>query len=189
MSMGNVVEAIDHFEESLRRWRALGNQQTIATDLANLGEAQHLAGSLDEAEVLYREAIALFESLGDPSGRGFVLSQLGLLALDRGNVTEAHRLLTESLRIRWTAGLRGAAADTVEALAEAAWRQENTPFAAMLLHVANMIREETGVARQPVYESRYERLANAIGDLGAPNAPLDIDQTVAAALGVSPVAT
>jgi tetratricopeptide (TPR) repeat protein len=189
MSTGNVAAAIEHFEESLQRWRTLGSQQTIATDLANLGEAHHLAGSLDESEALYREAIALFESLGDPSGRSFVLNQLGLLSLDRGIASEAHRLLTESLRVRWTAGLRGAAADTLEALAEATWQQGNASFAATLLKVANILRKETGVARQPVYETRYQRLANAVGDASDPDADSDIDQAIEAALGATPVAS
>jgi tetratricopeptide (TPR) repeat protein len=186
MSTGNLDTAIEHFEQSLQRWRILGNQQTIATDLANLGEAHHLSGSLDEAEPLYREALALFESLSDPGGRGFVVNQLGLLALDCGDTVEAHKLLTESLRLRWTAGLRGAAADTLEALAEATWRQGDSSFAATLLQVANVIREETGVARQPVYETRFRRLADAVSGVSGLSGPLDIDKTVAAAFGVPP---
>ena len=182
MSTGNLSEAIDHFGKSLRRWRELSNQQMIATGLANLGEARHLSGSPDEAAALYQEALALFEALGDPRGRGFVLNQLGLLALDRGEVAAARAVLGESLRLRWSAGLRDATADTLEAVAEAAWRMEELDVAAMFLRTANLLRDETGVTRQPVYEARYERVWHAVADRVPAAASLDINQTITMAL-------
>ena len=132
---GDFATATARFEQSLGLWRGLSNQQMIAADLANLGEARHLNGALDEAESLYREALALFESIGDPGGQGYVCSQLGLLALDRGNAAEARERLIESLRLRWHAGERGAAADTLEALAEATWKLGDTDLAATLVQV------------------------------------------------------
>ncbi|MCC2629788.1 MAG: putative ATPase, partial [Thermomicrobiales bacterium] len=116
VATGSLPKAIERFGESLALWRTLGNQQMIAADLHNLGEAHHLSGSLDEAESLYREALALFDALGDVGGRGFALCHLGLLALDRGNPLDARELLLESLQLRWGAGLRGLATDTLEAL-------------------------------------------------------------------------
>ena len=90
-------------------------------------------------------------------------------------------MLRDSLQIRWQAGLRGAAADTLEALAEAAWRLDEGDAAATLLETANRLREETGFVRQPVYEERYQRvLAGVSGH--RPAAPPDIEQTVAAAI-------
>ena len=162
MAMGSLPTAIERFSESLGLWRTLGNQQMIAADLHNLGEARHLSGSLDEAESLYREALVLFDALGDAGGRAFSLCHLGLLALDRGNLLEARELLLESLKLRWNAGLRGLAADTLEALAEATWRLGDLGRAALILRASSQLREETGVARQPVYEARYQRVMQAV---------------------------
>ena len=128
----------------------------IAADLHNLGEAHHLSGSLDEAEGLYREALALFDALGDVGGRGFALCHLGLLALDRGDPWAPESYCSRACA-RWSAGLRGLASDTLEALAEATWRLGDLDFAATLLQTANLLRDETGVARQPVYESGISR--------------------------------
>jgi predicted ATPase/class 3 adenylate cyclase len=174
----SLPEAIQWFGESLRLWHAMTNRQMIATDFSNLGEAHHLSGALDEAERLYREALALFEALGDPRGQGFVLGQVGLLTLDRGNPKEARELLRESLRLLWCAGLRGSAADALQALAEAAWRLGEMDVATMLLQTANRLWEETGLVRQPIYEARYQRILAAVGDHKS-SAYLDIDQTVA----------
>ena len=182
MSTGNLSEAIDRFGESLQHWRALGNQQMIAADLANLGEAHHLNASLAEAESLYQDALARFDALGDPRGRGLVLNQLGLLALDCGDAVTARRFLSESLQLRWSAGLRDATADTLEALAEAMWRVDELDQAATLLQTASLLREETGVARQPVYEERFQRVWRAVSDRVPAAESLDVEQTVATAI-------
>jgi predicted ATPase/class 3 adenylate cyclase len=181
MATANLPEAIEWFGESLRLWHAMGIRQMIATDFANLGEAHHLNGTLDEAERLYGDALTLFEALGDPRGRGFVLGQIGLLALDRGNLKEARELLRESLGLLWGAGLRGSAADALQALAEVTWRMGELEVAATLLQTADGLREETGLVRQPVYEARYQRVLAAVGD-HITAVPTDIDQTVATAI-------
>jgi tetratricopeptide (TPR) repeat protein len=157
----------------------------IAMDLTNLGEALHLGGSLDEAELLLREAFSLFEALGDPAGTGSVLHQLGRLALDRGNGEEARTLLVESLRLRWPAGERGAAIDTLEALAEVTWHLGDLDFAAALLQAAIIARTETGFARQPVYEDRFRHVLDAVCDRAARIGPRDLEETVAKAMGQS----
>ena len=187
MATANLPEAIEWFEESLRLWHTMSIRQMIATDFANLGEAHHLSGALDEAERLYREALTLFEALGDPRGKGFVLGQVGLLALDRGNPQEARELLRESLRLLWGAGLRGSAADALQALAEANWRLGEMDVAAAQLQTADGLRQETGLVRQPVYEARYQRVLAAVGDHRSA-ASLNIDQTVATAIRQADIA-
>jgi tetratricopeptide (TPR) repeat protein len=182
MATASLPEAITWFEESLRLWHAMSIRQMIATDFANLGEAHHLRGSFDEAERLYREALTLFETLGDPRGQGFVLGLVGRLALDRGNPEGARDPLRKSLRLLWGAGLRGSAADALEALAEANWRLGELDVAAQLLQTADRLREETGLVRQPVYESRYQQILAAVSDHRLA-APVDVDQTVATAIG------
>ncbi len=185
---GNLPNAIERFGESLELWRAQGNQQMIAADLHNLGEAHHLSGSLDEAERLYREALALFDELGDVGGRGFALCHLGLLALDRGKPLEARELLLQSLKLRWSAGLRGLAADTLEALAEVTWNLGDGDQAAVIIRASSQLRAETGVARQPVYEARYQRMVQAVATKTPTAEPIDVGAIVATLMGAAPLA-
>ena len=159
--------------------------RATATDLGNLGEAYHLSGALDEAETLYKDALALYESLDDPGGRGFILGQLGRLELDRGNLAAAHKLLIDSLRLRLSAGERGAAADVLEALAELTWQIGHLDFAATVLEASNAIRTETGVARQPVYEERYQRILQHLGGAKRPMTLPDVEQILATAMSQS----
>jgi non-specific serine/threonine protein kinase len=188
MYTGALDTAIKWFEQSLKRWQTLSNQQMIATDLANLGEAHHLLGSLDEAEPRYRLALSLFETLDDPGGQGFVLAQLGLLELDRGNMTKARELLVESLRLRWSAGERGGTADTLEALADTTWHLGDVSGAAKLLRTADLLRQETGIARQPVYETRYKPMMRAIQNCPTLRESFVIDDVVASEIH-RPIAT
>jgi tetratricopeptide (TPR) repeat protein len=188
MATGMLQKAIERFGESLCHWRVQGNQQMIAADLHNLGEARHLSGSLDEAERLYREALGHFDVLGDASGRGFALCHLGLLALDRGNPQEARELLLESLKLRWNSGLRGLACDTLEALAEATWQLGDLDSAATILLASSQLREETGVARQPVYEARYQRVVQAVAASTSTTEQVELDVFVATLMGAPPSA-
>jgi tetratricopeptide (TPR) repeat protein len=183
MSTGDLPKATQRFEQSLQLWGELGNQQMIASDTHNLGEALHHSGALEDAEHLYRNALSLFEDLGDLRGRGFALCHLGLLALDRGNAAEARELLLKALKLRWGARLRASAADALEALAEATWQLGDVKMAAAILQAGHMLRQETGLARQPVYESRYQRVTVAVA-AAAPTAEVhDVDAFIAKLLG------
>ena len=183
---GDLEAAIDWFGQSLRLWETLGIRQMVDTDLSNLGEAHHLSGSLDEAERLYRDALARFAELGDLRGRSSVLLQLGLLALDRGDPARARESLLESLRLRWDAGLRGAAAETLDALAEAFLQLGDPDRAAGILRAGERLRAETGMARQPVYEERYQRVARSLAAAAAAEPP-DVDAVVASLIAASPM--
>jgi hypothetical protein len=135
----------------------------IAADLTNLGETHALAGALDAAEPLYREAQRIYDGLGDPDGRGFVLSQLGRLALDRQQIDDALDLLVEGLRLRWEAGDRGGAADTLDSLAEVALTGGDVAWARSIAVTVECLRQEMGIRRLPVYEQRFLAVKAAVG--------------------------
>ena len=95
--------------------------------------------------------------------------------------------MLESLKLRWGAGLRGLASDTLEALAEATWRLGDLDVAATLLRASSQLREETGVARQPVYEARYQRVVQAVGPSIPTTERVELDVFVATLMGSPPI--
>ncbi len=183
---GSLDTAATHFEESLKQWRRLGNQQMTAADLGNLGETHYLAGALADAEALYRESLKIYDSLGDPMGRGFVVSQLGRLALDRKQTEAAVTLLLDGLRLRWGAGDRGGAADTLDALAEAVVQTGDLDWARTIVVAGEALRAETGLARLPVYAARYAAVKDAIGEPRSGRSG-SIDELVGKVLSERPV--
>jgi hypothetical protein len=118
-------------------------------------------------------------------GRAYALCQLGLLAIDRRHFENAREFLRESLQLRWSEGLRGSAVDTLEALAEATWQLGDLSLASNILCISGRLRQETGLARQPAYERRYQRVAQAVQ--AVPTAEqLDLDAMVATLIAIPP---
>lgn len=67
--------------------------------LQNLAAIHATRGMLDEAERDFEAAVAAFQDAGDRSGMGYVLTNLGALALDRGDPSQAEETLHEAIRL------------------------------------------------------------------------------------------
>ena len=63
--------------------------------VANLAEVERLAGHVEEAARLGRDAIAELEDVGDPGHRRRVLATVGLALAEVGETEEAEVVLTE----------------------------------------------------------------------------------------------
>jgi predicted ATPase/tetratricopeptide (TPR) repeat protein len=74
------------------------NPVVEARALGNLGALHHDALRFDDAYACYVEAIALFESLGDPRSIGLFLANLAMLDFDRGRIADAARRFGRALR-------------------------------------------------------------------------------------------
>jgi non-specific serine/threonine protein kinase len=85
------------YEESLARWRAVGDRQGIALALASLGGVAGDQGEMDTARGLYEESLELRRALGDRRGVAQTLHNLGMLAYGRADYATARALQEESL--------------------------------------------------------------------------------------------
>jgi predicted ATPase/Tfp pilus assembly protein PilF len=88
-------EARNAYEAALQL--DLDNAVVEARALGNLGAVHHDAMRFDDAYACYVEAIALFESLGDPRPVGLFLANLAMLDFDRGRIGEAARRFGRAL--------------------------------------------------------------------------------------------
>ncbi|MCA9493635.1 MAG: tetratricopeptide repeat protein, partial [Myxococcales bacterium] len=100
--LGRMDEAYELWLELERRTRdpdleSVSNRTHV---LGNLALLERRSGRLDEAEVHYREAVALTEALGDRRSEGLAHMGLGNLLLDQGRLDEA--------RVAYASGLRRA---------------------------------------------------------------------------------
>ncbi|WP_437692155.1 tetratricopeptide repeat protein [Sorangium sp. So ce176] len=84
------------WEQALRRAlvlrREAGDPAWTAVDLCRLGRAVAFLGRPEEAEALLREAIGLFEKLGEVRGRAVALGCIADLLERRGQLDEALRI-------------------------------------------------------------------------------------------------
>ena len=74
--------------------------------LNNLGLAAYRQGNLEQAVPNFRQSLAEFRDAGNSFGESLVLMNLGRVARRRGEYAEAHKLIVESLALRWEQGDR-----------------------------------------------------------------------------------
>ncbi|MGQ9716885.1 MAG: tetratricopeptide repeat protein, partial [Anaerolineae bacterium] len=98
---------IRELEAILQDYREAGDRVDLTGDLLRaLGTLYWEEGEIGRAEEALREALAIFQSVGDRAGIAQTLHQLGMLAQQQGDTAEARRLYGEALEIRRQLGDR-----------------------------------------------------------------------------------
>ncbi|MFL6234096.1 MAG: tetratricopeptide repeat protein [Thermoanaerobaculia bacterium] len=116
--------AIIAFREALVLWRSLSPQsRDVAMGLNSLASARRDLGQLDEAEINFRESLAIAKALQDSGGVATYTANLAELALDREQWPEAERLVGESLKLAEEIGRKELIASNCCYLAKALARQ------------------------------------------------------------------
>jgi tetratricopeptide (TPR) repeat protein len=116
--------AISAYGEALALMRSLSQKSPgVASILNDLADVFHMSGQLDEAEIHLREALEIAKALPDPSGSATYTGNLGELALDREQWSEAERLSREALNMAEDVGRKELVASNSWRLAKALARQ------------------------------------------------------------------
>ncbi|MEU8265282.1 tetratricopeptide repeat protein [Micromonospora sp. NPDC048999] len=110
------TEARQHFQESVSRFRDVGETQGTAAALAGLGTACREPGHLAEALHFLAQASALLLAAGDDTGIGYTLRLTGSVRLEQGDYPAALADLTESLAAYRRVGSRRGEALTVRSI-------------------------------------------------------------------------
>jgi DNA-binding SARP family transcriptional activator len=110
---GEYLRASAGYERSLRIAREIGDRWTACLNVAGLAAVKEHLDRPDEAEWLYRKAIALGLLLGIPSYLAGMLVGLARFLLAHGRAAEGHSVYDEALaQISGVAGERVAGEDT-----------------------------------------------------------------------------
>jgi predicted ATPase/DNA-binding CsgD family transcriptional regulator len=97
---GAYASAIEQAEEALALSQALGDQQGMLIAQVRLARACYLSQTdLVRTRSLAEQALALSRAVGFKQFTAYALGLLGLLALQRGEETQAHAHLEEALRL------------------------------------------------------------------------------------------
>ncbi len=145
-------------EESLARYRELGDKEGIAASLMGLaGLLRDVAGDHIRAWTFYEESLALYRALGDMWGTARVLANMGSGAQYEGDYRRATALLQESLALDKRLGNRFGMAYATEHLGGVAAAQGDLDRATQLLEESLALFRELG-------DTAFEAFARA--DLG-----------------------
>ncbi|MBA2278275.1 MAG: tetratricopeptide repeat protein [Chloroflexia bacterium] len=138
---GQLSEGVSWLERALAlpidvsavvRAHAINSQGNLALELADF----------ERAERYYREALALYEEVGDQDGIADELNNLGLLPLIQGNRAEARELLERSLALRRVIGDKSGMPNTLSNLGDIALYEGDLDAAEQFHREALAVREE-----------------------------------------------
>lgn len=113
MQMGEIEEAVETFQQQQELAEALGEDEQIASAIADLGVLWAKRGDLDRAENLLERAVTLREELDDPKAVVDSLNNLGLVQWKAGRLTEAARTLEKCYNRQEELGYRVAQSATM----------------------------------------------------------------------------
>jgi len=95
--MGNPEKALQYYEKSLSEFETLGDLGRIARILNQMGKAKAQMKLWDESIEYYNRSMQVFGDLDQRQNEGEVLSNLGRLYLNRGDLAAAKEVLERSV--------------------------------------------------------------------------------------------
>jgi tetratricopeptide (TPR) repeat protein len=110
---GRYAEAADRYRQSLALYRQMGNVDSIAYPMGNLGRLAFQQGHLEEAHRLMSESLALSRAIGNRQGLADWLIPLGLVTLYLGNASDAEVHLQEAFLFHEEVGNRRGLAEVL----------------------------------------------------------------------------
>jgi predicted ATPase/DNA-binding SARP family transcriptional activator len=159
----DLVMAQQHYEESARLFRELGDEHYVLLAQSNLAWTCYDVGDRERARALHEGTLASARATSSKRIEAISLAALAIYAVDEGQTDNAISMLTESLRIRREVGdLIGLCADlrrSSVALAVAG----RAAAAVRLLSSSETLREQLGGRLQPDAAKMDERTLALVG--------------------------
>jgi tetratricopeptide (TPR) repeat protein len=106
LSIGQLQDARDTFEELLIIQQQLNNQVGLAKTLINVGEIDRALGQIDQMETYNRRALEISHEAEYIIGIATATANLGDVELRKGNIPEASDLYEQSIKLAEDAGMK-----------------------------------------------------------------------------------
>ena len=156
-------------KESVHLFREVREPLWTPIALNSLGFVAYQQGEANLSEQYLEESLAIYRAVG--AGRwdeALPLANLARIARDRGDVTRAARLLSESLAVHARFGEKAGVSGSLRGLAMIAGSCGQPEQGAILLGAAEVLRESIGVPIPPMGLDRHRRAIDAIRSQLAP---------------------
>jgi tetratricopeptide (TPR) repeat protein len=109
-------EAVEAYEEGIRRSESLKDERTVAVGKTQLGTVRLLQNRYADALEAYEESRGIFEDLGEPDSVATAWHQIGMAHEDAGQYDAAEQAYRKALAIRVRQDILGGQADTLNQL-------------------------------------------------------------------------
>ena len=105
VNRGDIEAAIQHDQESLERYRELGDLPRTALACNNLGDSLRLMGRTSRAMEFLAEGLEIARRIGDTREETVILTSLAEVAIDRGDWEKALEYLDQALPLAEESGV------------------------------------------------------------------------------------
>jgi tetratricopeptide (TPR) repeat protein len=141
MSQGRYADALGPYTACVAICRPLGPSWHLGTSHLNLGAALLHCGRAEEAVSGLREALRIYQELGDDVFAARALNHLAHAALGQNDIAQADRLAREALASSAEQGERQGIAEGLETMAAVAAARSSVERAATLAGAAAATRD------------------------------------------------
>lgn len=142
--LGDVKEALAHYDRAVVLARANGAQGTEASALNNIGKIYADAADLQKALEYFLQALPLFKALGNQFSEGITLSNIGNAYLKLGEPQKAVDYFQEALPKLRAVGAKGQESLALSNSGNAYTRLGNDEKALSYYNQARAIQQQTG---------------------------------------------
>ncbi len=164
LEQGNLRSAYRLHEEAVRFHRKSGNTFAMAMALLNMGDVMRVLGELDKAAEYLEESGILMRSIGHADGIAQVLATLAEVRRTERKFDESETHYRESVALYNSLHNKAGLAMNFEGMAAVAAALNHPQRAAQLLGLAESLREDSNMPRQPSVEAEYDTLVSSVRD-------------------------
>ncbi|HEY1623408.1 MAG TPA: BTAD domain-containing putative transcriptional regulator [Streptosporangiaceae bacterium] len=168
-----ITTASSYFEQSLKIFDEIGDNQGRALALSGLALVDCLNGDYDEALARYRLAIAGFREIEDRASEAYALKSMAQISADRLDCAAAERMLDDALSMARKLGAPRLTAQIEHALAELQLRRGRAePAADGLSTVLRLAREAGDIVGEAFALASLGNARRMLGDFAAAESAL-----------------
>ena len=171
LDRGAYDQARVHHRRSLDLARELGDRQTEAHSLNNLGLVARNQGDYDDAREYHHQSLDIKRELGDRQGEANSLGNLGLVAQSQGDYDDAREYHQQSLDLARELGDRQTEAQSLTGLGAVAQSQGDYDDAREYFRRANEQFREIGSFRNAL--TTFEKLVDVCEEMDDTEAAIE----------------
>jgi ATP/maltotriose-dependent transcriptional regulator MalT/DNA-binding SARP family transcriptional activator len=97
MALGRLSDAAPYLERAKQRWARIGNEGRLVRTLNNLGMLYYLLGDYEQAESVFRQALAIAETRPSSKAESYLLACLADIRRDQGQLDDALEMYKSAL--------------------------------------------------------------------------------------------
>jgi tetratricopeptide (TPR) repeat protein len=163
-SLGQYLQAINFYEQSLAIKREIGDRKGEENSLGNLGNAYHSLGQYPQAINFYEQSLAIARKIVDRSGEAKSLIGLGNACISLGQYSQAVNFYEQSLAIVHEIGDHSGEAGSLTGLGNAYYSLGQYPQAIGFHQKSLAIERKIGYRSGEA--TSLQNLGNAYSSLG-----------------------